>query len=57
MVRQYKPTPEERDEKVNTDKKAHELIQAVLKAGPHPTDEDEKRTEKPKRKRGQSASS
>ena len=50
MVRQYKPTPEERDEKVNTDKPAKELIQAVLKAGPHPIDEDEKRQEKPKRK-------
>ena len=51
MVRQYKPTPEERDEKVNTDKPAKKLIQAVLKAGPHPIDEDEKRQEKPKRKK------
>ena len=51
MVRQYKPTKEERDERVNTDKPAHELIQHVLKAGPHPIDKDKKRTERPKRKR------
>lgn len=51
MVRQYKPTPEERDEKVTSDKKPHELIRHVLKAGPHPIDEDEKRQEKPRRKR------
>ena len=54
MVRQYKPTPDERDEKVNTDKPAKELIQAVLKAGPHPIDKDKKRQGKPKRKRRQS---
>jgi hypothetical protein len=49
MVRQYKPTPEERDKKVNTDKPAKELIRAVLRAGPHPKDEKPEKA-KPKRK-------
>lgn len=44
--RQYEPTPEERDELVNTDEDAEELIRRVLKAGPHPKD-DEKRRKKP----------
>ena len=34
--RQYTPTPEERDERVNTEAKPEELIRKVLKAGPHP---------------------
>jgi hypothetical protein len=44
--RQYEPTPEERDEKVNTDLAADKLIQKVMKAGPHPKD-DEKKRKKP----------
>lgn len=40
--RQYQPTPKERDERVNTEHEPEELIRAVLKAGPHPK-EDEKR--------------
>jgi len=48
--RNYQPSPEERDEKVNTEKSPEELIREVLKAGPHP-DEDEKRTRPKKRAR------
>lgn len=39
--RQYTPTPEERDERVNTKEKPAELIRKVLKAGPHPKKEKE----------------
>ena len=41
--RQYQPTPEERDELVNTDDEPDELIRKVLKAGPHPKDDEKKR--------------
>ena len=57
MPRKHKPTPEQRDERVNTEEPAHKLIQAVLNAGPHPIDEGEKRQEKPQRKRKRPPSS
>ena len=44
--RQYDPTPEERDEKVNTnpdDMPAEKLIAKILKAGPHPKDDEERK--------------
>ena len=44
--RQYEPTPEERDEKVNTEVAAEELIRAILKAGPHPKDDEKRRRDK-----------
>ena len=43
--RQYTPTPEERDERVNTEEEPEELIRRVLKAGPHPKKGDETRDE------------
>lgn len=46
MPRQYTPTPEERDEKVNTDLPADELVRKVMKAGPHPKDDEKKRPKK-----------
>lgn len=48
MVRKYTPTPEQRDERVNTEEPAEKLIRKVLKAGPHPKDrkpEDEETQE------------
>jgi hypothetical protein len=44
--RQYSPTPEERDERVNTDDPADKLICKLLKAGPHPKDDEKKRSSK-----------
>lgn len=40
--RKYTPTPEQRDEKVNTEVDAEKLIKAVLRAGRHPREADEK---------------
>ena len=51
MVRKYTPSKEQRDERVNTNPDEMEpvdLIQRVLRAGPHP--EDKKAKPKPKRK-------
>ncbi len=50
--RQYQPTPEERDEKVNTDEKADKLIRAVLKAGPHPKDDKKRRSPAKAKRKG-----
>jgi hypothetical protein len=47
MPRKYTPTPEQRDERVNTDVEPEELIRRVLKAGPHPKDDDEKAAKEP----------
>ena len=43
MPRQFSPTPEERDERVNTEEDAEELIRKVMKAGPHPKDDERKK--------------
>ena len=50
MVRKYKPTPEQRDERVNTEEEPEKLIRSVLKAGPHPKDEEAPKQTRKKRK-------
>jgi hypothetical protein len=41
VPQKYRPTDEERDQRIKVDLDPEELIEGVLQAGPHPDEDDD----------------